>query len=61
MFFRQAQPQIKITTTINHGGKHLINGVAVNARAFCDLATEFAAVAPQEADRGGGRWAPGVG
>src|SRR5262249_61324088 len=53
MFLRQAEPKIKITATINHCSEHLIDGVAVNARAFRDLATKFAAVAAQEAARGG--------
>src|SRR5262247_2666520 len=61
MFFRKAEPKIKIAATINHCGEHLINGVAVNARAFRDLAAEIAAVAAQEADRAGRGWAPGVG
>src|SRR5262249_62317868 len=53
MFLRKAESKIKIAATINHCGEHLIDGVAVNARAFRDLATKFAAVATQEAARCG--------
>src|SRR5262249_61826845 len=70
MFLRKAESKIKIAATINHCGEHLIDGVAVNARAFRDLATKFAAVATQEAARcgrgfmaggGGGKGAEGGG
>ena len=61
MFLRQAESKIKIAATINHCSEHLIDGVAVNARAFRDLATKFAAVAAQEAARGGRGFMAGVG
>src|SRR5215813_13100180 len=61
MFFRQSEPQLQITATAHHGGEHLINGVAVNARSFSDLAAKFAAVTPQEADSAGRRFTAHVG
>jgi hypothetical protein len=61
MFLSKAESKIKIAATINHCGEHLIDGVAVNARAFRDLATKFAAVAAQEAARGGRGFMSGVG
>jgi len=61
MFLRKAESKIKISATINHCSEHLIDGVAVNPRAFRDLTTKFEAVTAQEAARGGGGFMAGVG